>query len=176
MRLNNNNGMMRLMEIAREDIYYTNLAAQKKDNSMFAPHHDYGVWISDPNILNFFKENGVAVNAVQDSQNPEIVRYYVNFRAYPKIKVDETGTSFQVPKVMIKGHKADDGSGYFRREEARFADADTKQVKQVTINFRFWFTTPNTIATINEIWIELDPFASGPVEDDLLERELNGRM
>jgi hypothetical protein len=177
MRLNNTYGMMRLMGITRDDIYYTNLEGSKKDaNGMFVPHHDYGVWISDPDILNFFRENGVEIKSVQDSMNPEIVRYAVRFRAYPKIKIDEFGNPVQVPKVMIKGHQNDDGDGYFRRNEDRFSDADTKRVKQVVINFRWYHpASGNTIPVINEIWVELDQFASGPVEDDLLERELNGR-
>lgn len=152
-----------LENITRDDIYYTNLRGEKRGNSMYAPHHDYGLWISDTDILNAFDQAGVKVTASQDQQNPEIVRYSVNFRAYPAVKPNSLGTPTQYPKVMIK---PSEGESYFQVDEAHFADADTKRVKEVNMRFHLWNTGTTTIAAIDELWIELDPFASGPVEDD----------
>lgn len=152
-----------LEDITRDEIYYTNLRGEKRGNSIYAPHHDYGLWISDPNILNAFNEAGVKVTAAVDEQNPEIVRYSVNFRAYPSIKQSKLGAMVQYPKVMIKGSEAEN---YIQLDQSHFADADTKRVKQVNMRFHLWNTGASVIAAIDEIWIELDPFATGPVEDD----------
>lgn len=164
MRLSEKWNGLYLEGIVREEIYYTNLRGEKKGNSIYAPTHDYGLWISDSNILNAFNEAGVKVSASVDEQNPEIVRYSVNFRAYPSVKQNKvSGAMVQYPKVMLKGSEAE---SYIPLDEAHFAEADTKRVKQVNMRFHLWNTGTNVIAAIDELWIELDPFATGPVDDD----------
>ena len=153
-----------LEDINAGDIYYTNLRGEKRGNSVYAPHHDYGIWISDPDILNAFSEAGVKITPMQDSQNPEIVRYSVNFRAYPSMKQNRMGAVVPYPKIMLKG--VGEGDNYVQLGLDDFGEADTKRVRQVNMRFHLWNTGASTIAAIDELWIELDPFATGPVNDD----------
>lgn len=152
-----------LENITRDEIFYTNLRGENRGNPMYAPHHDYGLWISDPEMLAAFANQCVKVTPSQDQQNPEIVRYSVNFRAYPSVKPDRNGIPTQYPKVMIKGNEAE---SYIQLAEDQFANADTKRVKEVNMRFHLWSTASSTIAVIDELWIELDPYATGPVDDD----------
>lgn len=166
MKLERNGYRYFITGIVREDICKANLRAEKDPNSLYAPHHEYGLWIKDQDILDFFTDAGVKINAKQDRNDPDIIRYSVFFRAYPKVKPDQNGKDYQEPIIMLKKNDSED---FIHLWETEFRDADTKSVKNVDLSFHFYNTKGGSvIPALDFMKIELDPFASGPSRGDYI--------
>ena len=166
MKLERNGYRYSIKGITKNDIFKANLRAEKDPNSAYEAKPSYGIWINDQDILDFFADAGVKINETRDRDNPEIVKYSVFFRAYPRIKIDTNGKDYQDPIIMLK---KSDGEDYIHLWEEDFKDADTKSVKNVDLAFYFWTArNGSVIPKLTFMKIELDPFASGPSRGDYI--------
>lgn len=151
-----------LEEIEQRDIRFANLAGRPPKNPSpyddpNKPKHVYVVWLRDPDIVQKFRDLHVSVGETVDEYTGETL-YSVRFKAYPKMKFNRlTGKEEQYPRVILKSSMST-----VRLPLEQFNQADSAYVSSVDIRFHTWQwneTKPDSIASIDEIWITLDETA-----------------
>ena len=152
----------RLEDIQREDIWYKNLAARKRRaEQKFDSSPQVGLRLDKyPELVDFFKENGVKIVEYPDRDDPNTLHHCVELRAYPKLKPKRFGTGLeQLPKIIVRSTEKTK-----RLKQRNFGTGfDVLALKNMIIDFG-WYEpdgSKNVIPAINAIWSDVDEEAGG---------------
>lgn len=158
-----------LENVTKENIRFANLAGRMTGSPYDDPNnpkHVYVLWVDDPDVVSALREENVVVKEVPDKDNPEISRFSVQLKAYPKMRVNRnTGKEEQYPKVMMSTTE-----NTVRLEVGSFGLVDGLHVESVDIAFHTWQYNqhkPDCIAVIDELWAKVDEGA-GETDDRYL--------
>lgn len=163
-----------LEEIVSTDLRFANLAG-RMTGSMYddpdKPKHEYVVWITDPEILDIFRNLNVNIGVKEiEHENVETeVKYSIKFKAYPKIRVNRvTAREEQYPKVVLKTL-----NNMVRLNSESFGLVDSANIEKVDIKFHPWQydrRSPNCVAVIDELWVQVNEGAGERDESYLDEK------
>lgn len=146
-------------DIHKEDFKFSNIAAKRLPGSADeTPRHVYVLWINNPELLAFLKEQKCNVRDLTDINGN--VKYYCEFKAYVGMDQNKiTGKEELRPKVVLK--TADGDAKRLKFEELNRADA--YYITEVNIVFHIYHSTyrgDHYIPAIDEIWAVEDPNAA----------------
>lgn len=152
--------------ITQTDIKFSNLAG-RHTKSQFSdpnrPQHVFVVWIDDEDIVKELKGLGFNVKMDEDTYNDLGERYFLQFKAYPKMKVNRvTGKDETSPKVVM----ITSGEN-LRLEKESFGLVDACHIQNIDINFHPWEWEKGKapVAVLDELWCTSDESAAGQNEN-----------
>ena len=185
-----NNGLY-LEGIKAKDIRFANLAGRPTGSEYDDPErpkHVYVLWLEEDIVQAFLdmnvrvkemtelervmngrneeRKDEVMGNKALQKELAEIVRYAVQFKAYPKMRFNRrTGKEEQVPMAVLKTNDS-----MVRLTADKFGLIDSAHVENVDIRFHLYQYNdkkPDCVAAIDEIWVTVDESA-GLVDDSYL--------
>ena len=165
------NGYLYIENIRKEEIKFSNLGA-KEINGNENPDHVYVLWINDQDLLEYLRNENAIVKEIPNINDPNIVRYTCQFKAYPKIRFNpRTGKDEVYPKVVLK-----DGNVSKRLTIEEFSAADGFYISEAFMRFHIYesdYRGTHYIPVIDELWCVTDPSVSkGGSDDDYLAAKL----
>ena len=148
--------------ITAKDIKYRNLAARATNSPYYdpdKPQRVYSVWV-DEETAGELKDRGFNVKEAEDTYNDAGVRFYIQFKAYAKMRVNRKGENEQYPKIRLL-------PGDITLSQDAFGLADSAHVTNVDIGFHPYQYDPKrpSIAVIDELWCTVDESADGQNDD-----------
>ena len=147
--------------ITQQDIKYSNLAARPTKSIYYdpeKPQHVYVIWLTT-DVADQMVANGFNVNQGEDSYNDLGVRPYIQFKAYPKIRINRmNGNEEQAPKVIIKT-----SGNPIRLTEKSFGLVDSSQIANADISFHSWVYDEHRppVAVLDGLWCTVDESSGG---------------